>query len=129
MRTRIRAHVGSGQLHWTVIVAVIAVRMVQMPIHQVVDVIAVRHRRVPAARSVHVARVVAGAVVRHASVGVGLRDLDAMLVVVIVVRAMQVPVVQVPHMISVPDGDVAAVGAMRVRVALVDLVVHGEVPS
>ena len=36
------------------IVAVVAVRMVQVPLDEVIDVVAVRHRLVPAARPVAV---------------------------------------------------------------------------
>jgi len=45
-------------LHRSVVVAVIAVGMVKMAIDQIVDVVAVGHRFVSAARTVYVARVV-----------------------------------------------------------------------
>lgn len=45
-------------LQWSVIVAVPAVRMVQVAIHQVVHMVAVRHRGMAAARSVYVGRIV-----------------------------------------------------------------------
>ena len=54
-----------------VVVAVVAVRMVQMPVHEIIHVVAVRHRLVPAARAVHVGSVVPVAVVcRRAGVGI-----------------------------------------------------------
>lgn len=43
-----------GQLHRSVIVAMIAVRMMKPSVHEVVDVIAVRHCLVSAARAVRV---------------------------------------------------------------------------
>ena len=62
----------SGDLQWTVVVAVIAVRMVQMTVDQVIDVVAVRHRFMPAARPLHMTGAMAGTVVlRRAAVRVG----------------------------------------------------------
>lgn len=53
------------------IVAMIAVRMVQMTIHQVANVIAVRHGFVAATRAMHMALFVAPAVVvRRAAIGI-----------------------------------------------------------
>ena len=49
----------SGQGHGAVVVAVVAVRVVQVTVHQVADVIAMRHRLVAAVRAVNVIRVVA----------------------------------------------------------------------
>ena len=48
---------GAGNLHGTMIVAMVAVRMVEFAVDQVVDVIAVRHRLVTAARTMLVLRV------------------------------------------------------------------------
>ncbi len=102
----------------------IAVRMMQVPIHQVIDVIAVRHCRMSAVRAVDVIRVMALAVVRDASVRVGIRDLYDVLVVMILMGAVEVPVVQIPDMIAMLDGHVAAVRPMLMGVILVDFVGH-----
>ena len=56
----------SRHLHLAVVVAVVAVRVVQVAVHQVIDVVAVRHRLVAAARAVAVALVVLAAVVAAA---------------------------------------------------------------
>ncbi len=114
----------SGKAQRAVIVAMVAVRMMQMPVYQVVDVIAVRHCGMTAIRAVHVIGVVALAVVRDASVRVRIRDLYDVLVVVVVVGAVQVPVVQVPHVVLMLDGYMTAVRAVFVGVILVDLVGH-----
>jgi hypothetical protein len=53
----------SGDLQRAVVVAVIAVRMVQMTVDQVIHVVTMRHRFVPAAGTVHMAVGMAGAVV------------------------------------------------------------------
>jgi hypothetical protein len=107
-----------------VVVTVLAVGVMQVTVHQVVDMITVRHRRMPAVRAMDMIRVVAVAFMFDASVGVGLRDRDDVLVVVVFMGAMKVPVVQIAHMVLVPDGDVTAVRAMRVGVIFVDLVGH-----
>ena len=106
-RAALQGH--SDELQWPVIVAMPIVGMMQVPIHQVIDVIAVGHGRVPAARAVHVIRVMPLAVVRCALGGIGIRDLDDVLVVVVVVGAVEVPVVQVAHVVAVLYGHVAAV--------------------
>lgn len=103
------------------VVAVGAVRMVQVPVDEVVDVVAVGHGLVAAGGTVDVTGVMSRARVgRRAGPGVGAADLDAALVDVTVVQAMQVPVVQVVDVVAVPDGGVAAVGAVLVRVVVVD---------
>ena len=109
------------------VVAVIAMRMVQVPIHQVIDVIAVRHRGVSAIRAVNVFFVVALAIVSNTPVRILLRYLDDVLVVVVFMGAVKVPVVKVAHVVTVLHGDVAAVRAVFVVVVFMDLMGHGFV--
>ena len=53
------------------IVAVVAVRMVQVPVNKVADVIPVRHRFVPAARTMNVPwSVRRAAMLRRAAIGI-----------------------------------------------------------
>ena len=99
------------------VVAVVAVRVVQVAIDEVVDVVAMRHRFVAAAGAVHVSRFVAAAVVfRRAGVRVGGTDGDDVFVNVVAMRVMQVAVVQVINVAFVLDGGVAAVRAVLVVV-------------
>ena len=99
------------------IVAVIAVRVMQMALDPVIHVIAVRYRLVAAARPVHMARLVAGAaMVGGAAVGIVARDLDHMLVDMLLMRVVQVTVMQVVDVAAMPDRLVAAAGAVLVRV-------------
>jgi hypothetical protein len=77
-----------------VIVAVLAVRMVQMTVHQVIDVIAMRDCFVTAAFPVHMSGVVAAAW-RGATVGILGADFDDVFFGVIAYRMFQMPVVQV----------------------------------
>ena len=82
--------------HGAVVVAVSAVRVVQVAIDQVVHVVAVRNGFVAAALSMNMALVVPRALVRwRALIGVLLAHRDLVLIDVITVGMMQVPVVQV----------------------------------
>jgi hypothetical protein len=111
-----------------VIVAVAAARVVQVPGDEVVDVIAVRHRFVAAARTVGVSRVV-----RAACMGGSARrrirsvDGDRALVDVTIMAAVQVAVVEVVLMVAVRDRRVAAAGAVLMRMVVVGLVAHDQV--
>lgn len=113
-------------LQRAVIVAVSLVGMMEVTVHQIVDVVAVGHGLVPTARAMDVGGVVPLACVAvRASGRVGVVHLDPVLVVVAVVRMVQVPIVQVVHVALVPDRDVPAALAMLV-VVLVSLVAHDD---
>jgi len=90
-----------------VVVAVIAVTVVQSAVDEVVDVVTVRHRLMPTACPVGV---VVRMAYRRAGVAVGMLvvDFEGVLVDVVAVRMMQVTVVQVVDMVGVVDGGVAA---------------------
>ena len=103
------------------------VRVVEMVADEIVDVVPVRDRLVPAVGAVGVGGVVAFAVVlRRAAVRVLSVDLEHVLVDVVPVRVVQVPFVEVVDMVAVLDGRMAAVGGVLVRMILVDGVfAHG----
>jgi len=99
-----------------------AMRVVEMPVDQIVNMIAVRNRFVAAAGTVLVSGIVPRAgVIRRAGHGISRTHFDGVLIYVIPVRLMQVAVVQVVHMIAVLDGHMAAPGPMDVGMAFVDL--------
>jgi hypothetical protein len=107
----------SGALERAVIVAVIAVRVMQVAVDEVVDVVAVRHGLVAAAGAMHVARRVPGtAMVGRAPIRVARRDLDHVLIDMILVRVVQVAIVQVVDVPVMADRRVPAVGSVLVRV-------------
>ena len=109
------------------VVAVPGVRVVQVPVDQVVDVVAMRDGRMAAVRPMHVGRLVAATGMRGGAarrVGVGHRnhvllDRRARLM-------MQVPVMEVIDMSVVMNGDVAAIGAVGMGVVRVQG--HRDVP-
>jgi hypothetical protein len=100
-----------------VLVAVLAVRMMQVVAHQVVDVVAMRHSLMAAAIAMGVFGLVALTVVLGRAV-VRVRGVhrDDVLVDVVAVGMVEVSLVQVIDVVAVLDGRVAAAGPMLVRV-------------
>jgi hypothetical protein len=104
-----------------VVVAVIPVGVVQVVTDQVVRVITVRNRLVPATRPVLVARLMAAAlVIRSALVGMRRIHGDRMLVDVVPVRVMKVPIVQVVDVPVVLERGMAAVRPVSMIVPFVN---------
>jgi hypothetical protein len=101
-----------------VVVAVIAVRVVQPAIAQVIDVVAVRHLLVAAPL------VLALASDRGTFGRVGRADGDDVLVIMAVVRGVQVAVVQEADVAIVLNARMATVLAVYVIVLVVDVVAH-----
>jgi hypothetical protein len=82
-----------------VVVAVVAIRMMQMTLHQVIDVIPVRNRFVTAANSMLMRFVMTTAsVLGRADVGVLIADLQFVLINMTCMGVMQMPVVNVIDM-------------------------------
>lgn len=105
------------------VVAVTAVRVMEMPVNQIVDVIAMRYRFMPASGAMLMGRVVPGtSMVGRAACRVCAAHFDHMLIDVIAMRLVEMTVVQVVDMIAVLDCNVSATGSVNVGVALVDLV-------
>jgi len=96
------------------IVTMVAVGVMEMAVNEVVDVIAVRDRLVTTIGTVRMICVMLGHMVRRARVGVLLGHGDHVLIDVVLMRVMQVPVVEVVHMPVVLDRGVAAVLAVLV---------------
>jgi hypothetical protein len=111
-----------------VVVAVIAVRMVEVTVDEVVDVIPVRDRLVTAAGPVHVIGRVGAARVRGATRGVRGVDLERVLFDARCTGVVQVTVVHVVDVIPVLHCGVTAAGAVDVIVIVVR-VAHGAAPS
>ena len=108
------------------IVAVVAVRMVQVAVHKVIDMIAMWHGFVAATGSVDVAGFVAAAGCR-ATIGVRGAHFDDMFIDVIAMRVMEVAVVQVIDMSLVFHSGVAAAWAVLMIVVGMSLAgVHGN---
>ena len=100
------------------VVAVVAVRVVQVALDQVVGVVAVRDGLMTTAGAVPMGLVVLAAVVRgSAGRRVGGADVDLVFLDPRWRRVVQAAVVQIIDMTVVLDRGVAAVGPVRVRVS------------
>ena len=108
------------------VVAVVAVLVMQTAIDDVVDMIAVRYGFVAATFAVNV--VVAG-VNRMAAVRVGFIDAQGMLVVVAVVLMVQVAIVQIIDVSFMFDSSMAAVCAVNVVMMFVGFAGHFFSPN
>ena len=106
------------------VVAVIAVGVVQVTVHQVADVVPMGNSRVPAVGSVNMVGVVASTVVLPASIRVLVRDFNYMLVVVVFMGTVEVSVVKVAHVIAMLNRDMAAVRTVGVVMVFVNLMRH-----
>ena len=106
----------------------IAVGMVQVPLHEVIHVISVGHGRVPASRAVDVVLGVTLALVAGgAGGGIGGGDLDDVLIHVSLVRMVEVAIVQVVHVPLMLDGEVAAAWSVLMGVVGVSLTMAHKV--
>jgi hypothetical protein len=95
--------------------------MVEMPVDQIVHMVAMGHCLMTAARSVPVLAVMAAAVVvGRAALGIVRPDVDHVLVDMALMGMMEVPIVQVVHVIAMLDGDMPAIGPVAMRVILMD---------
>lgn len=129
-RVCVAAPEASGDGQRAVIVAVVAVRMVQVALDEVVHVVAVGQGFVAAAWAVLVVGGVGSAVVlRSAGDGILRADLDRMLVVVALVGVMEVAVVQIVDVTVVFDGGVSAAGAVDMLMGMMDYVFGHDVYS
>ena len=95
----------SGGRQWTMVVAVVAVRVMRVAADAVVHVVAVRHRLV--AGAVDVARLMpAATMVGGAHLGVLARHLDHVLIDMAFVRVVEVTLMQIIDVAPVTDGGV-----------------------
>ena len=97
------------------VVAVVRVRVMEMAVYEVVDVVAMRNWLMSAVGAVDVSGLVALArMVGSAVRGVLDVDVEHMLVDVVAVRVMEMALVQVVDMIAVRDRGVSAAGPVLV---------------
>ena len=106
----------SSEFNRTVVIAMAVVRMVQMTVHKIIDVVAMWHGFVTAARAVNVACFMAVAVViRGADIRIDRANGNAVFIHMPLVRVVQMAVVQVINVAIMFNGGVAAVCAVLMR--------------
>ena len=107
-------------LHRAVVIAMVAVLMMQTTVYQVIHMVAVWHGFVSAACAV---AVFAASVHGVAAVWVGIVYFQAVFIIMLGVGVVQMPIVQVIHMVAMLDGGVSAVCAVGVGVVCVCLTI------
>jgi hypothetical protein len=99
------------------IIAMAAVRMVQMTGDKIVDMVAMRDGFMAAATAMNVSSIMSGAaMVGRATIWILVAYFNPMFVYMIGVRMVKMAIVETIHMAAMPDGNVAAAGPMRVAV-------------
>ena len=106
----------------------VAVRMMQVAVYQVVNVIAVWNRRVTTVRTVNVVRVMSLTIMIDTPIGILCGDFDGMFIVVPVMRAVEMTVVQIADMPSVLYSNVATIRSVCMVMVFMNLVGHFRVP-
>nr|WP_162657703.1 hypothetical protein [Tuwongella immobilis] len=107
------------------VVAMVAVRVVQVTIDEVIDMVAMRHRRVTAIGAVNVIFSMAGAGMRgRATCGIGCRHRQGVLFHAAGGHVVQVAIVEIIHMAFVLDANVTAVRAMDMVMRAVMMFAH-----
>jgi hypothetical protein len=109
-----RCKQSTNRLEWTVIVAVVAMRVVKPVIHEIVSVITMWNGRMPAVRAVNVLGGMFGSgKARRAIVRVGGINGNLMFVHVVPVRMMQVAVMKIVHVSFMLYGGMPAIFAVE----------------
>ena len=108
----------------------VSVRMVEMPVDEVVEMISVGNGFVTTARAMHMVCVVPPAcVVSGAASRIRLIHVDRVLIDVVFVGVMEMAVVKVVHVITVLYGGVAAIGPVLMAMLGVRFAGHDKAPS
>ena len=103
-------------------ITVVAMRMMQMAINQIIHMITMRNRLMPASRAVDMASLMPGTCVAGRALGgVCGADLQHMLIDMPAVDVMQMTIVQIIGMTGVVDGQMSATRAMLMLVIVMFL--------
>src|ERR1700747_2013896 len=111
LQLSIYLHRESGKFNRTVVVTVIAMRVMQVAVDEIIDVIPVGHRFMAAPGSVDVAWLVASAV-GSTLIRIFCAHLEPVFVHVIDMGMVQVTIMQIVDVIAMPDRSVSAVRTM-----------------
>ena len=103
---------------WTMIVTVIAMFMMQETVREIIDMIAMRNPRVPAIN------MIARALHRRTGSGIVLTYGEHMLVVMLVMREVQMPLMQVINVPLMLDGNMPAIRPMRMDMFGTSIMCH-----
>jgi hypothetical protein len=94
----------------------VAVRVMQAPVHQIIDMVAVRHGLVAAVRAVTVSGIVAGGVILGiAAIRIDVTHRDRVLICPAALAVFKAAVIEIIDMAFMLDGEVAAARAVHMR--------------
>ncbi|BDC50800.1 hypothetical protein F183_A31160 [Bryobacterales bacterium F-183] len=106
-------------------VAMARMRMMQVAVHQIIDMVSMRHRFMSATRAMDVVGGMrATGMIRSAGGRILSAHTQHMLINMAIVRRMQMPIVEIVHMPVMQDCGMPAARAMGVIVIFVDNVTH-----
>lgn len=109
--------ISGNNLHWTVIITMIAVRVVQTPVHDITNVVAMRNRLMPAIRTVNMPVIMTNVLIGITTFGIGrTHSKDVVLDSAILFLVMQMTVMQVINVTVVFDSSVSATFSVLVIV-------------
>jgi hypothetical protein len=114
----------SSQFEGPVIVAMVAVLAMKPPVDEIIDMVAVRYRLVPAIRAMDMAIVALGCLSLGATVRVRIVNCDPVLVDMAVVRVVEMTVVQIVGMPVMANSDMAAIGPVLMGMVPMRLMLH-----
>jgi hypothetical protein len=110
------------------VVAMLAMLVMQPTIDQVVGMVAVRDRLMSTTRTMNMILIMAaGSASFVAAVGILVGNLDHVLVDMILVWVVEMAVMQIVHMILMPDCGVPAIRTMSVRMMAMGLMARHDV--
>lgn len=119
----------SRLLHSAVTIAVVAVRMMQMPVHKIIDMVAMRNRGMSAIGAVPMALVVSAAGMRRRALcGIRRTDCQSVFFDNRSIHMMEVAIVQIIDVPFVNDSRVSTAGTMLMGMICV-LMCHAQSPS
>ena len=96
------------------VITVITMRVVQVPIDEVVDMVPMWDRFMPTARTMNVALLMASAaVIRRAGGGVLFCHLELVFIHMVSMHVVEMAVMEIVHMVPMLDGGVAAAWAVH----------------
>lgn len=111
----------------TVIIAMIAMRMMQASIDEIVDVVTVRNCLMTAAGAMPMRRFMsARTVLRRATIGVAVGHFEDVVLGMAILHMLQMTVIEIIEVVLMPNGNMAAVGAMDVRAFVSRLIGGGH---
>jgi hypothetical protein len=119
-RANLAQPAASGFRHRTMVIAMTVMRIMQMSVDQIINMVAMRDCLMPTVRPMQMLGLMSGALVpRCAVLRIGRGYANHMFIDMAFVRMMQMPVVQIVDVAIVHDASMATLGPMRMIMVFV----------